>query len=51
MKDIFLLDIDETLFDFPREEREALWRTLKKRGAAPTAEMLSRYHAINERYR
>ena len=32
MKDIFLLDIDETLFDFPREEREALWRTLKKRG-------------------
>ena len=50
MKDIFLLDIDETLFDFPREEREALWRTLKKRGAEPTEEMLSRYHAINESY-
>ena len=50
MKDIFLLDIDETLFDFPREEREALWRTLKKRGAEPTEEMLARYHAINESY-
>ena len=50
MKDIFLLDIDETLFDFPREEREALWRTLKKRGIEPTEEMLARYHAINESY-
>ena len=50
MKDIFLLDIDETLFDFPREEREALWRTLKKRGVEPTEEMLARYHAINESY-
>ncbi len=50
MKDIFLLDIDETLFDFPREEREALWRTLKKRGIEPTGEMLARYHAINESY-
>lgn len=50
MKDIFLLDIDETLFDFPREEREALWRTLKKRGIEPTEEMLARYHEINESY-
>lgn len=50
MKDIFLLDIDETLLDFPREEREALWRTLKKRGIEPTEEMLARYHAINESY-
>ena len=50
MKDIFLLDIDETLFDFPREEREALWRTLKKRDIEPTEEMLARYHAINESY-
>lgn len=50
MKDIFLLDIDETLFDFPREEREALWRTLKKRGIEPTGEKLARYHAINESY-
>ena len=50
MKDIFLLDIDETLFDFPREEREALWRTLKKRDIEPTGEMLARYHAINESY-
>ena len=50
MKDIFLLDIDETLFDFPREEREALWRTLKKRGIEPTGEMLARYHEINESY-
>ena len=50
MKDIFLLDIDETLFDFPREEREALWRTLEKRGIAPTEEMTARYHEINESY-
>ena len=50
MKDIFLLDIDETLFDFPREEREALWRTLNKRDIEPTEEMLARYHAINESY-
>ena len=50
MKDIFLLDIDETLFDFPREEREALCRALEKRGIPPTEEMTNRYHAINESY-
>lgn len=50
MKDIFLLDIDETLFDFPREEREALCRALEKRGIPPTEEMTARYHAINESY-
>ena len=50
MKDIFLLDIDETLFNFPREEKEALCRALQKRGIEPTEAITSRYHAINEHY-
>ena len=50
MKDIFLLDIDETLFNFPLEEREALCRALSKRGVEPTEAITSRYHQINEHY-
>lgn len=50
MKDIFLLDIDETLFNFPLEEREALCRALSKRGIEPTEAITGRYHQINEHY-
>lgn len=50
MKDIFLLDIDETVFDFRRTEKEALVNLLRDYGIAATEEMTARYHAINDLY-
>ena len=48
MKDIFLLDMDETLLDFPKTERENLHRTLLKFGIAADDKQLSRFHEIND---
>ena len=45
---IYLLDADETLFDFRRAEREALRRVLERRGVPFTEELLLRYREINE---
>ena len=48
MKDIFLVDMDETLLDFPRTERENLYRTLLKFGIQADEKQLSRFHEIND---
>lgn len=48
MKDIFLLDLDETLLDFRRGEREQLARALKNAGMAAGERELSRFHEIND---
>lgn len=40
-------DLDGTLFDFKKEERNALSKTLTELGITPTDEMLSRYSEIN----
>ncbi len=48
MKDIFLLDLDETLFDFPRAERENLRRSLQLYGAPFDGHVCARFHAIND---
>ena len=48
MKDIFLLDLDETLLDFPRTERKNLHRTLLKFGMQADERQLLRFHEIND---
>lgn len=48
MKDIFLLDLDETLLDFLRAERENLSRTLTRLGIPPSERILRRFHEIND---
>jgi len=46
--DIILMDMDDTLFDFRRSEREALRKSMLSRGLEPTAERLTRYREISE---
>ncbi len=43
-----LFDLDDTLFDFHRAEKEALRKTLIHFGVDPTDEILSRYSVINQ---
>lgn len=48
MKDIFLLDADETILDFSRSEREAAARVFARHGVSPSEAVLARYHEIND---
>lgn len=48
MKDIFLLDMDETLLDFRRAERENLTQTFTKHGIIADDALISRFHMIND---
>lgn len=48
MKDIFLVDADETLLDFRRTEREQFFASLSLAGAAPDEEMCRRFSEIND---
>ncbi len=48
MKDTFLLDIDDTLLDFCRLEREQLAAVLASFGERADAEIAERFHAIND---
>ena len=48
MKDIFLLDLDDTLFDFRRGEREQISDTLAHFGFSPMPRMAERFHEIND---
>ncbi len=48
MKDIFLLDADETLLDFHRGEKEQLTRALLAFGIQADETVLSRFHKIND---
>lgn len=48
MKDIFLLDLDETLLDFQRAEEVNLFATLKEFGIAADRQVYARYHDIND---
>ncbi len=47
MKNIFLLDMDDTLLDFPKAERAALFTTLAAFGIGQDERLLARYHMIN----
>lgn len=44
---VILFDIDDTLLDFPRSEREALCEALLMHGVALDDEMIATYHKIN----
>ena len=46
--DTILFDMDDTLFDFRRSERESLRKTMLARGLEPTEERLNRYREISE---
>lgn len=48
MKDIFLLDLDDTLLDFKRAERENLTRTLAAVDIVLDEELYAKFHRINE---
>lgn len=48
MKDIFLLDLDDTLVDFPRAEHENFFRTLRRCGVPCDETLYARFHAIND---
>lgn len=47
VKDIFLLDMDDTLFDFYRTERENLISTLHEFGIVADNDIAARFHEIN----
>ncbi len=48
MKDIFLVDMDETLLDFRAAERENLGAALAFSGIAADGGILARFHEIND---
>lgn len=48
MKDVFLIDADDTLLDFRRAEREELARTLKAFSLPAGEDVLRRFHDIND---
>lgn len=48
MKDIFLLDMDDTLLDFARAEREGILYTFRKTGVPATDDTAKRFHDIND---
>ena len=47
MKNIILLDLDDTLFDFKADEKAALKKTLLTLGIEPTEDALELYSSIN----
>lgn len=48
MKNIFLLDMDDTLLDFQKAERHNIKITLAAYGIDPSDELVSRFHIIND---
>ena len=45
-----LFDLDDTILDFGKAERDALSRAFTEKGIEPTDELLSRYSVINEEH-
>ncbi len=50
MKKILLMDLDNTILDFTRSEKEALTYMLKHYGVTPSDELLNKYASINQKY-
>lgn len=48
MRDIFLLDMDDTLLDFARAEREGIYCTFRKTGIPVSEAAAIRFHEIND---
>jgi len=49
-KPLILMDLDNTLLDFDRQEAAAISAMLRERGIAPTDEVLSAFRRINVRH-
>lgn len=47
MIEFLFLDLDDTILDFHRAEREAVSKTFRSFGLEPTEQVLSQYHEIN----
>ncbi len=50
MRNILLMDLDNTILDFSRSEREALTKTLERYNIKATDEFLEKYALINQKY-
>jgi len=50
VKNLFLIDLDETVLDFRRTEREAIIGLLSDYGIEATSELQARYHVINDSF-
>ena len=50
MYNILLLDLDDTIFDFHKQEKVAIEKTLSGAGIAPTEENCILYSQINDKY-
>ena len=48
MIEFLFLDLDDTILDFHKAERNALSKTIRQFGVEPTEEVLHRYHLINK---
>ena len=48
MKDIFLLDLDETLLDFSKAEEVNFLRALERHGIPADAAVYAHFHKIND---
>lgn len=48
MIECLFLDLDDTILDFHRAERNALRKTLTQLGVEPTQTVLERYHVLNQ---
>ena len=48
MKDIFLIDLDDTLLDFPRAEKRNFSESLRSVGVEADAALYGRFHLIND---
>lgn len=45
-----LMDVDDTLLDFPWQEHQAIHRTYEALGTPMSEEMYARYHSVNRSY-
>ena len=45
-----LMDVDDTLLDFPWQEQQAIRRTYEALGSPMTDEMYARYHTVNRSF-
>lgn len=48
MIEYLFLDLDDTILDFEKAERDGIRATFRELGLEPTEEVLSRYHVINQ---
>lgn len=50
MIEYLFLDLDDTILDFGKAERDGIQMTFRQMGLEPTEEVLGRYHVINQEH-